>query len=78
MVLHRLSFCLAVAAAFGGNGVTAYPHHASRTMHNAFAALCVLGGLLHFSIEVRLCRTFLTDSLGNELVWAVLLKEDTR
>jgi len=54
MLLHRLSLTLAVAAAFGGNGVAAYPHHTSRMMHNGFAALCVLGALLHFSCEAAL------------------------
>lgn len=54
MFLHRLSLTLAILAAFGGNGVAAYPHHTSRTMHNSFAALCVLGALLHFSLEALL------------------------
>jgi len=54
MILHRLSLTLAIAAAFGGNGVAAYPHHTSRAMHNGFAALCVLGALLHFSCEAAL------------------------
>ncbi|KAL1528114.1 hypothetical protein AB1Y20_009479 [Prymnesium parvum] len=51
MLIHRISLALAIVAAFGGNGVTAYPHHTSRVMHNGFAALCVLGALLHFSLE---------------------------
>jgi len=54
MLLHRLSLTLAILAAFGGNGVAAYPHHTSRVMHNGFAALCVLGALLHFSCEALL------------------------
>lgn len=60
MLLHCFSLILAIAAAFGGNGVAAYPHHTSRVMHNAFAALCVLGALLHFSLEVR---------VGNQAGW---------
>ena len=37
--LHGLSLACALVCWFGGVGVAAYQHHASRAMHNAFAAL---------------------------------------
>jgi len=46
--LHRLSLALAFVGSFGGNGVAAYQHHASRAIHNLFAAIFVLGALAHF------------------------------
>lgn len=49
--LHRFSLVCAALSAFGGIGVAAYQHHASRTAHNAFAAVFVLGALVHFSAE---------------------------
>ena len=50
-LLHRLSLACAFAAAFGGNGVAAYQHSVSRSVHNAFAALFVLSALAHFCLE---------------------------
>ena len=46
VLLHRASITLAFIAAIGGDGVAAYQHSASRTVHNIFAAtfvLCALG-----------------------------------
>ena len=52
--LHGLSLACALVCWFGGVGVAAYQHHASRAMHNAFAALFVLGALLHFCAEATI------------------------
>ena len=49
--LHRFSLTCAALSAFGGIGVAAFQHHASRTAHNAFAAVFVLGALVHFIAE---------------------------
>ena len=54
LLLHRLSLTWAGLAAFGGNGVAAYPHHTSRLCHNGFAALCFFGALFHFALECLL------------------------
>ena len=53
-LLHRLSLACALICWFGGVGVAAYQHHASRGMHNAFAALFVLGALAHFTAEAAI------------------------
>ena len=43
-------------AAFGGNGVAAYQHHACRVTHNGFAAMFVLTAIAHFRLESRIER----------------------
>jgi len=52
--LHRCSLALAFASSLGGNGVTAFPHHDSRVVHNAMAITFFLGNLLHFTCEALL------------------------
>ena len=52
--LHRFSLACAFVCWFGGVGVAAYQHHASRAMHNTFAALFILGALIHFSAEATI------------------------
>ena len=51
VLLHRASITLAFIAAIGGDGVAAYQHSASRTVHNIFAATFVLCALAHFCLE---------------------------
>mmetsp|Transcript_33160 Transcript_33160/g.74936 ORF Transcript_33160/g.74936 Transcript_33160/m.74936 type:complete len:276 (-) Transcript_33160:68-895(-) len=54
LALHRFSLAMAFVGSFGGNGVAAYQHHASRAMHNTFAAAFVLGALAHFGCETAI------------------------
>ena len=54
--LHSSSLVLAVTAAFGGHGVAAYQHHASRVGHNGFAATFVLTAIAHFLLESTIER----------------------
>lgn len=61
--LHRFSLAMAFVGSFGGNGVAAYQHHASRAMHNTFAAIFVLGALAHFSCEAAIVRPAQSQTL---------------
>eukprot|EP00055_Hartaetosiga_balthica_P005055 m.14213 g.14213 ORF g.14213 m.14213 type:complete len:607 (-) comp4274_c0_seq2:364-2184(-) len=54
MLLHRLSITVAITSIFCGLGVAAFQHHLYTIVHNLFAALFFLLGVLHIVLEVYL------------------------